>query len=245
MTERYYRKTAAIVGALFIIATAASLATVPFLGSALDGHDFILKISENENGVMMASMLMIILATSLVGIGALMFPVLRKDFEGLGMAYTGIRFVEGIFIVLSSVCLLGMVTMGQDYAAGRLDQASSQSMGALLISIRDWSLMFGTLFFLSLGGLVLNYVLYRSRLVPRWLSAWGLVGDVGILIYGVMGLFGTDTNVFDIASLLAAPIAVQEMVFASWLIIKGFNTPTRSMDKLQKADESVDALSNA
>ena len=225
MTERYYRKTATIVGALFIIATVTSLATVPFLGSALDGHDFILKITDNENGVMMASLLMTVLATSLVAIGALMFPVLRKHFEGLGMAYAGIRLVEGIFIVLSSVCLLGMLSMGQDYAAGHLDQASSQSMGALLISMRDWSLMFGTLFFLSLGGLVLNYVLYRSRLVPRWLSAWGLVGDVGILIYGIMGIFGTDTNGFDTASLLAAPIGVQEMVFAAWLIIKGFNSP--------------------
>jgi hypothetical protein len=225
MTERYYRKTAAIVGALFIIATATSLATVPFLGSALEGQDFILKITNNGNGVMMASMLMTILAISVVGIGALMFPILRKQFEGFGIAYAGIRLVEGIFIVLSSVCLLGMLSMGQDYAAGRLDQASSQSIGALLISIRDWSLMFGTLFFLSLGGLVLNYVLYKSRLVPRWLSTWGLVGGVGILIYGMMGLFGTDTNAFDIASLLAAPIAVQEMVFASWLIIKGFDEP--------------------
>jgi hypothetical protein len=245
MKERYYRKTAAIVGALFIIATATSLVTVPFLGTALEGHDFILKITDNENGIMMASMLMTVLAISVFGIGALMFPILRKQFEGLGMAYAGIRLVEGIFIVLSSVCLLGMLSMGQDYAAGRLDQASSQSIGTLLISIRDWSLMFGTLFFLSLGGLVLNYVLYRSRLVPRWLSAWGLIGDVGILIYGIMGLFGTDTNVFDIASLLAAPIAVQEMVFASWLIIKGFNTPIGSTDKLQKADESVDALFKA
>ncbi len=245
MTERYYRKTAAIVGALFIIATATSVATVPFLGSALDGHDFILKISDNENGINMASMLMIILATSLVGIGALMFPVLREQSEGLGMAYVGIRLVEGIFIVLSSVCLLGMLSMGQDYAAGRLDQASSQSVGALLSSIRDWSLMFGTLFFLSLGGLVLNYVLYRSRLVPRWLSAWGLVGGVGILIYGTMGLFGTDTNSFDTASLLAAPIAVQEMVFASWLIIKGFNTPIRAKEKAEMGSEPVNSLSKA
>ena len=123
------------------------------------------------------------------------------------------------------VCLLGMLSMGQDYAAGHLDEAGSQSMGALLISLRGWSLLFGTLIFLSLGGLALNYILYRSRLVPRWLSAWGLIGDVCILIYGTMGLFGTDTNSFDATTLLAAPIAVQEMVFASWLIIKGFYTP--------------------
>jgi hypothetical protein len=80
--------------------------------------------------------------------------------------------------------------------------------------------------FLGLGCLTLNYILYRSRLVPRWLSAWGLIGGVGILIYGTLGLFGTNTSSFDATTLLAAPIAVQEMVFASWLIIKGFDVPS-------------------
>lgn len=226
MTERYYRKTAAIVGALFIIATATSLATAPLLMPALDGSDYILKLPDVENDIAMAAMLETILAISVVGIGALMFPILRKHVEGLATAYAGIRVMEATFIVVGTVCLLGMLSMGKDYAAGSLDGASSQSMGALLISMREFSVLFGTLIFLSLGGLALNYTLYRSRLVPRWLSAWGLVGDVGILIYGAMGLFGTDTSSFDSTALLAAPIAVQEMVFAAWLIVKGFDTPT-------------------
>jgi len=228
MTEKYYRKTAAIVGALFIIATVASLATALFLGSALDGPDYLLELPDIENNIMMAAMFETILAISLIGIGALMFPILRRHVEGLGMAYAGIRLVEAIFIVVAAVCLLGMLSMGQDYAAGSLDEAGSQSMGALLISLYESSLLFGTLIFLSLGCLALNYVLYRSRLVPRWLSAWGLIGGVGILIYGTMGLFGTDTSSFDATTLLAAPIAVQEMVFASWLILKGFDTPTNA-----------------
>jgi hypothetical protein len=226
MTERYYRKTAAIVGALFIIATIASLASGIVLGSALDDTDYILELPDIENDVMIAAMFETILATSLIGIGALMFPILRKNFEGLGMAYAGIRLVEAIFITVGTTCLLGMLTMGQDYAAGNMDATDAGSVGALLNSLRSGSLLFGTLIFLSLGGLVLNYILYRSRLVPRWLSAWGLIGDVGILIYGTMGMFGTDTNSFDVTTLLAMPIATQEMVFASWLIVKGFNVPT-------------------
>ncbi len=225
MEESYYRKTAAIVGALFIIATATSIAAIPFLGTALDEPDYVLGLPDIENDVVIATMLMTILAISLVGIGALMFPILRKHAEGLGMAYAGIRLVEAIFIIFSTVCLLGMLSMGQDYAAGRLDEASAQSVGALLFALREWSLLFGTLIFLGLGGLTLNYILYRSRLVPRWLSAWGLIGGVGILIYGTIGLFGTETSSFDATTLLAAPIAVQEMVFATWLIVKGFNDP--------------------
>ena len=71
--------------------------------------------------------------------------------------------------------------------------------------------------FLGLGGLVLNYLLYESRLVPKWLSVWGVIGAFLVMLYGLMSLFGTDPGI------LAAPIAVQEMVFAVWLIVKGFN----------------------
>lgn len=238
MTERYYKKTAAIVGVLFIIATITSLASASFLGMDLDGPDNALTLSGIENNIMIAAMFETILAISVFGIGALMFPILRKNGEGLGMAYAGIRLVETTFIIVGTVCLLGMLSIGQDYATGRLDEAGVQSMVALLSSLREWSLLFGTLIFLSLGGLVLNYVLYQSKLVPRWLSAWGLIGDVGILIYGIMGLLGTATNSFDATTLLAAPIAVQEMVFASWLIIKGFNkpktAPVRDLDGSQR-----------
>lgn len=225
MTERYYRKTAAIVGALFIIATAASLASAPFLGSALEGSDYVLKLPATENNMVIASVLEIILAISLVAIGALMLPILRKHVDDLGTVYAGIRLVEAIFIVVGAVSLLYMLSVGQDFAVGRLDETSAVSMGASLISLREWSLIFGTLIFLGIGGLTLNYGLYRSKLVPRWLSTWGIVGGVCILIYGTLGLFGTDTSSFDATTLLALPIAVQEMVFASWLIVKGFDTP--------------------
>jgi hypothetical protein len=231
MTDRYFRRTAAIVGALFIIATASSIASIPFLGNDLDEPDYILGLPDIENDVVIAAMLMTILAISLIGIGALMFPVLKEQTEGLGMAYTGFRLVEAIFIIFSTVCLLGMLSIGQDYTAGLLDEASTRSIGELLATLRDWSFLFGTVIFLGLGCLTLNYILYRSVLVPRWLSIFGLIGGVGILIYGIMGLFGTETNSLDASSLLAAPIAVQEMVFASWLIIKGFNRPTDVNEK--------------
>lgn len=228
MTKGYYRKTAALVGALFIIATATSLASAFLQGAALAGPDYLLKIADVKTNIMLAALLDTILAISVLGIGALMYPVLRKHAAGLANAYAGIRVVEAVFIVAAAACLLGMLSLGQDYAAGRLDVASSRSIGALLSSLRASSLLFGTLLFLSFGALTLNYVLYRSNLLPRWLSAWGLVGGVGILIYGTLGVFGTDTGAFDATALLAAPIAVQEMVFASWLIVKGFTGPGAS-----------------
>jgi len=225
MTESYYRKTAAIVGMLFIIATATSLASGVLLGNDLNGPDYLLNFHESENNVIFAVIFELALAVSLIGIGSLMFPVLRRQAEGLALGYASIRLLEAAFIVVATVCLLLMLTMGQGYAGGTLNAADSQSMGALLLALREWSFLIGTLIFLGLGALTLNYLLYQGQLVPRWLSAWGLIGGVGILLYGTMGLFGTDTNAFDATSLLAAPLAVQEMVLALWLMVKGFRTP--------------------
>jgi hypothetical protein len=154
-----------------------------------------------------------------------MFPVFKRHGEGLALGYAGIRLTEAIFITIASVCLLAMLTMGGEYAAGDLDATGNEAMGALLMGLREWSFVIGTLVFLGLGALTLNYLFYVSRLIPRWLSVWGLIGGAGVLVYGVFALFGTDINSFSAVSVLAAPIAVEEMVFAAYLIIKGFKAP--------------------
>jgi hypothetical protein len=66
-------------------------------------------------------------------------------------------------------------------------------------------------------------VLYQSKLIPRWLSLWGFIGAALIVLYGLFGIFGLATSLNSIFTLLAMPIFVQEMVFAVWLIFKGFN----------------------
>lgn len=225
MDGKYYRKTATIVGALFIIATVTAIAAMVLLGTALEEPDYLVDLPDIENTVVTAVMLELVLAVSLIGIGALMFPVFKKHGEGLALGYAGIRLVEAIFIIIASVSLLVMLTMGQDYAAGNLDAAGNEAMGALLMALREWAFVIGTLVFLGLGAMTLNYLFYRSMLVPRWLSIWGLIGGVGITIYSVFALFGTDISSFSAVSILAAPLAVQEMVFAVYLIVKGFIAP--------------------
>lgn len=226
MDGQYYRKTAALVGALFIIATVTAIATMVLLGTALEEPDFLIDLPENENTVVGAVLLELVLAVSLISIGALMFPVFKRHGEGLALGYAGIRLTEAIFIIIASVCLLAMLTMGGGYASGDLDATGIEAMGALLMGLREWAFVIGTLVFLGLGALTLNYLFYVSRLIPRWLSVWGLIGGAGVLVYGVFALFGHDISSFSAVSLLAAPIAVEEMVFASYLIIKGFNDPT-------------------
>ncbi len=220
-----YRKTAIIVGVLFITATVTAILSIVFLGSILDDPGYLIDVSANENQVIIAVILWLILAVSVMGIGVMMFPILKKYNEGLALGYVGLRLIEAVFIIVASLSLLSLLTVSKEFVqAGALDASYYQPLGTLLLALQDWSFVIGTLIFLGLGGLPLYYILYQSKLVPRWLSVWGLIGATLVLLYGLLGFFGLTTDSM-ILNLLAAPIAVQEMVFAVWLIVKGFNLP--------------------
>ena len=110
------------------------------------------------------------------------------------------------------------------------DPSSFQATGDALVAVREWAPGFiaGLAFFV--GTFMYNYVMYRSRLVPRWLSGWGLVGAVLGLVATVYVGFTQDFGFTTVNDVLNAPIGLQEMVLAVWLIVKGFNpSAVRSM----------------
>ena len=219
-----YRKTAIIVGVLFIIATAASLLVAVFLGSTLAASNYLTSVSANENQVIIAMIFELIAAVSALGTAVMLFPVLKKTIESLALGYVALRLIENIFYIVGALSLLIILTLGQGYVAGASNASYYQPLGTLLLALHDWSIWMGTLIFFGLGSLTLNYLLYQSKLVPRFLSVWGLIGAALVLLYGLLSLFSlTPDMLFSILTILALPIAVQEMVFAVWLIVKGFN----------------------
>lgn len=216
-----HRRTAVVVGVLFIVATVASIIGSVTLGSALDEPDYLTTLGGEGARITLAVMLFLIAATSAFGTSVLLFPILRKHAEGLAAGYVGLRAFENIFYVAGVVGLLMMLTVSESDAVSTAGAAELGLLGAALLALHSWTVLMGTLVFAGLGCLTLNSVLYRSRLVPRWLSAWGLIGGAGVLIYGVLGVFGVDSGLGSPYMLLAMPLAFQEMVFAGWLIVRG------------------------
>ena len=217
-----YRKASIIVGTLFIIATLTAILTIAILGSTLETPLDQTVISENEYQIGLAALFWIILAISVTGIGFFMYPILKKYNKGLALGYISFRLTESICIIISSITLLAILTISQETIAGNIEVANFQPMGSLLLAIQNWSFEIGTLIFLGLGGFFLYYPLYELKLVPRVLSIWGLIGAACVLLYGLLALFGLTADSGTL-NLLAAPIAIQEMVFAVWLIVKGFD----------------------
>lgn len=219
---RTHRKTEIAVGGFFITATVASIAGSAALGSALDGTDYLVGLADHEARVIGAVLLFLTAATSAFATAFLLFPILRRHAEGLAAGYVGLRAFENLLYVVGTVALLMMLTVSQ---SGTLDTTPGglAIVGTALLALHDWSVSIGTLMFFGVGGTILSYVLYRSVLVPRWLSGWGLVAALMAFAYGLVGLFGADTGLGSPWMLLAMPIAFQEMVFAGWLIIRGLD----------------------
>jgi len=222
------RKTAIIVGVLFIIATAAPiisvvpLGVVPlgFLGSEGD-PDYLTAISENENQVLIGVLLWLIQTASVVMIPIMMFPILKKHSESLALGYVGARIFEGFFVAVNVISLLSLLSLSREFVnAGAPVASYFQTSGALLLAVIDWgSVLLDFPFCLS--ALVFNYVLYQSKLIPRWLSVLGLIGGALWLATAPVRMFGLSPPMIEI---LALPIAAQEMILAAWLIVKGFNS---------------------
>jgi len=230
-----YKKTAIIVGLLFIIATVTAILTIAFLGNTLDKPLNFDTISENEFQVAMAVLFWIILAVSVTGIGFMMYPIIKKYHEGFALGYVSFRLVESVCIIISSIALLSLLTISKEYVGGTLEAAYYQPSGNLLLALQNWSFEIGTLIFLGLGGFFIYYPLYELKLVPRVLTIWGIIGAACVLIYGLLGLFGLTADSVTL-NILAAPIAIQEMVLAVWLIVKGF-TPQEIKSKSSKKED--------
>ena len=221
-----YRKTAMSVGVLFIIGTVAGMISLGVLTDPILGvPNYLAGVSANEAKVIMGAFLELVMGVALVGMALAVYPVLKKFSAPLAIGYFGARIVEFMIYIIGVVSLLTLVTLSQAFAGAEAPSAAYfQVTGKLLLAVRDWgghAVLDVAVF--PLGALILNYVFYRARLTPRWLSAWGLAGAVLYWTAGFLVMFKLIVPLETIHIALQAPLGVQEMVLAVWLIVKGFN----------------------
>jgi hypothetical protein len=214
------RATARLVGVLFIVATVTSIIGGSLL-LTLDDPDYLIEVAAHENQIILGVLLEFILALSVIGTAALLLPVLKPHGEGMAVGYVAVRTVEATFILIASTTALLVLTLSQDW--GSAGGVGVEPVGSVLLSAREWALFVGTLIVFGVSAVILNALLYRSRLVPVWLSLLGLVGGLLLLTSAVVEMFayGADAPVA-LQLVGAAPIALQEMILAVLLIWKGF-----------------------
>ena len=126
--------------------------------------------------------------------------------------------------VVSVISTLSLLPLSQGFVkAGAPDASYFQTLGTSLVAVRDWTDLLGPMIVFGLGALMFYYLLYQSKLVPRFLSVWGLIGVALVLTGALLDMFGY-SRFSTIPILLWLPIASNEMFLAIWLIVKGFNS---------------------
>jgi hypothetical protein len=217
------RKTARIVGVLYIIGTVAGILSLVFMGPIRDAQDVLIGVSANENRVITGALIILVMGLALAMVPVMMFPILRKQNEALALGYVVFRGgLETVTSIATAISWLSLLTLSRAYVqAGAPDAATFQALGTLLLEAEEIESITTIVF--PLGALMFYYLLYQSRLIPRWLSGWGLIAALLWLTTGLAATFGLISRMSTIQVVLALPIAVQEMVLAVWLIVKGFN----------------------
>lgn len=222
-----HRKIAIAVGFLFIIATLAPILSaiplniVPLASFESETNpDYLATISTNQSQVLIGVTLLTIMTVAIVSIPILMYPILKKYKETLALGYVGSRIFEGFFSAINILGFLSLLSLSREFTNTQAPITSYfQTQGALLIAGIDWGSILLDLPF-TIGAIVFYYILLKAKLIPQWLSAFGLIG--GSLWFATVPfrMFGVFPSTLEI---LALPIAAQEMILAVWLIIKGFN----------------------
>ncbi len=221
------RKTAIAVGSLYIAATVAGVLSVAPITSLLNAPDMLTQIATNEGKMITAVSLEFIMAITVAGVAFMIYPILKQDTdtknkEGLASWYLGSRITEGAIFLVAILARLLLLVLSQEFVkAGSPDASYFQTGGTVFAAASNYAYMLGQSVF-CIGALMLYYLLYQSKRVPRWLSVWGFISAPLMLTAGFLILVDGDPN-SPLSTVLYAPMALQEMVFAVWLIVKGFN----------------------
>jgi hypothetical protein len=218
-----FRKLAISAGILFIIYTSLDVLSILFLGP-VNSTNYLVSVSENSSLVGAGAFLLLISGACASGIAISLYPVLKKFNPVLALGAVGFRISEGVLRFVSVCILLSIITLSQLFVKAGAPQSSYfQTLGELLLAARDWVSHVGSLLAFSVGCTLYYIVFYRTKLIPRWISLWGLVFGISGMISCALVSTGLIAPMGTEQVLMIIPMLPQEIVLAIWLIMKGFN----------------------
>jgi hypothetical protein len=237
-----FRKNAISAGVLFVIADIAGFLTFAFLGF-LSNPDYLFKVTENRNQVVIGALLVLTMELVVSGIAIWLYPVLKKHNEALALWSVGLRIIESVLGIVSAIGLLALLPLSQEFIkAGTPDASYFQTLGTLIQTVRSWTTDVFGIFAWGLGALLYNYIFFQTKLIPRWLSGWGIVAIAVHLASGFLVIFAIFGPSSPMQVFLLVPSGLQELTLAVWLIVKGFNpTAVASLSAKTTTNELLSA----
>lgn len=214
-----YRTTAIVVGVMYLAGFVVGLVGNGLIQSILGAPDHLSTVSANSMMLAIGAILWLMAVAGDAAHGVLMFPVLKQHSERIAFGYLASRIVDAVFIAVSVLFMLLQIPLGSEYLKAVVPNTFYlQALSTLSIQAHLYAYDIGMIA-LGLAGLMLNYMFYRAKLVPRWIAVWGLVGYAIIFCGMVSEVMGSGLGL--VSSL---PGGLWEVFMGVWLIAKGFNS---------------------
>jgi Domain of unknown function (DUF4386) len=223
-TRASTRKTAVLIGLLFLTATVTFATADALIRDVLERPDFLTGASEDANALAAAAVLAFVQGVAIVGIAVFFFPLLKRHSEPLALAYVGLRVAELAATLFYLATPLLVINVGNGLRDGSVDPSASQPLGALFESRRSVAILMIYLVTSVLGS-ILGVLLYRSRLVPRSIAILGVIGYPVLLVGSILATFDVTDVTQGSGQLWLVPGGLFELILPIWLIAKGFTFP--------------------
>jgi hypothetical protein len=216
------RKTALVAGVFYLITFISSIPALFLLHPVLNNPGYITS-SGADTRVVLGCLLDLINAFAAIGTAVTLFPVVKRQNEGVALGFVTARAFEAAVVVIGVVCLLAVVTLRQDLAgATGANAASLVTTGRSLVAIRDWTFLLGPGLIPAINALCLGYLMYKSRLVPRIIPVLGLIGAPLLIAAAITTMFGLNDQLSLWSGIATVPIFVWELSIGLWMTVKGF-----------------------
>ncbi|MHC4213004.1 MAG: DUF4386 domain-containing protein [Planctomycetota bacterium] len=218
-----YRKTSIIVGVLFLTAMFTSIVGDGLIKSIVDAPDYLINAYPHKTKVITGVLLQLTCAAAVVGIAVLLFPILKKHNEPIALSYVGFRVIESAIIFVSAISILLLITSSQEYLkAGTPDASSFQTSGTIAKAGHYWAFQM-VIIVCGIAGSLFCYLLYQSKLIPRFISVLGIIGYPLSLLAPLLEMFGIIDTLDGAGIIMYIPGAIFEaLLLPIWLFVKGF-----------------------
>ncbi len=215
------KKISRIAGILIILGMISGILSIV---SSVESENFLNEVYPNKNQVLTGAIFQFLLVPIYIGFSLVLYPVLKKYNKTLSIGFVGSRIMAGVFQLLGIISLPIFIVLSQKFLAQtNEDPIFYDTIGEMLKLFRDLTNHLGVILATGLGNLLLYYILFKGKLIPVWLSMWGLIGNTLIMIASFLLLFKLIEVISTEYGIMTLPLVFQEIVLAIWLIVKGMN----------------------